>query len=120
MVKIPSSSSLWAMQVPIRLSPLDILHLTYDGSVPAVACFLSALQLVASQMGKRDIAKNAVIHTQVHIGQPEKMEGFGLRVDIQVEGIDDDELIEAGHKVRHQGIASFPARRLFIDISSLP
>ncbi|KAI0335140.1 OsmC-like protein [Cubamyces sp. BRFM 1775] len=62
------------------------------------ACFLSALQMVAGQTGKTDKARNAVVHTQVHLGQPEGMEGFALQVDIQVEGIDDMELIQAGHK----------------------
>ncbi|KAH9941161.1 OsmC-like protein [Epithele typhae] len=63
------------------------------------ACFLSALQMVSGQMGRKEAAMNAVIRTQVHIGQPKEMEGFGLRVDIQVEGIQDDELIQAAHKL---------------------
>ncbi|KAI0633215.1 OsmC-like protein [Trametes polyzona] len=62
------------------------------------ACFLSALQMVAGQTGKTDAARNAVVHTQVHLGEPEGMEGFGLQVDIQVEGVNDMELIQAGHK----------------------
>ncbi|EMD33578.1 hypothetical protein CERSUDRAFT_56378, partial [Gelatoporia subvermispora B] len=62
------------------------------------ACFLSALQLVAGQKGKSEMTRNAVIHTQVHIGQPKDMEGFGLEIDVQVEGIEDDDLIEAGHR----------------------
>jgi organic hydroperoxide reductase OsmC/OhrA len=63
------------------------------------ACFLSALQLVAGQKGKSEAAKNATIHASVHIGQPEGSEGFGLAVDIRVEGIEDQELIDAGHAV---------------------
>ena len=69
-------------------------------TVRTTACFLSALQLVVGQTGKSDMARNATVHTQVHIGQPEGMDGFGLEVEIQVEGVDDMELIEAGHKVR--------------------
>ncbi|KZT10781.1 OsmC-like protein [Laetiporus sulphureus 93-53] len=61
------------------------------------ACFLSAMQLVAGKLGKSDMAKNAVVHTQVHVGEPKEMEGFGLEVDIQVEGVDED-LIKAGHE----------------------
>ncbi len=56
------------------------------------------MQLVAGQTGKSEMAKNATVHTQVHMGQPEGMDGFGLEVHIQVEGVD-MELIEAGHKV---------------------
>ncbi|OSD06962.1 OsmC-like protein [Trametes coccinea BRFM310] len=62
------------------------------------ACFLSALQMVAGQTGKTDQARNAVVHAQVHLGEPADMEGFGLQVDIQVEGVDDMDLIQAGHK----------------------
>ncbi|KAI0730282.1 OsmC-like protein, partial [Fomitopsis betulina] len=61
------------------------------------ACFLSAMQLVAGKLGKADMAKNAVVHTQVHVGEPKEQEGFGLEVDIQVEGVD-EELIKAGHE----------------------
>ncbi|GBE80635.1 OsmC-like protein [Sparassis crispa] len=61
------------------------------------ACFLGALQMVASKMGKSDMAKNAAIHTEVHLGQPNDMGGFGLEVGIKVEGAD-EELIKAGHE----------------------
>ncbi|KAJ3486430.1 hypothetical protein NLI96_g4240 [Meripilus lineatus] len=61
------------------------------------SCFLGALQLVAGKMGKSDQARNAIVHTQVHIGKPNDMEGFGLEVEIKVEGIEDQALIDAGH-----------------------
>jgi Ohr subfamily peroxiredoxin len=63
------------------------------------ACFLSALQLVAGQKGKTDAAKDATIRTSVHIGKPEGSEGFGLAVDITVNGVEDQELIDAAHAV---------------------
>lgn len=50
-------------------------------------------------MGRKDAAKDAVIHTSVHIGEPEGKAGFGIAVDIKVEGVD-DELLKAGHEVR--------------------
>ncbi|TFY54107.1 hypothetical protein EVJ58_g9053 [Rhodofomes roseus] len=53
--------------------------------------------LVAGKLGKAEMAKNAVVHTQVHVGEPKEMEGFGLEVAIQVEGVD-EELIKAGHE----------------------
>jgi Ohr subfamily peroxiredoxin len=64
------------------------------------ACFLGALQMVAGQQGKTDAARNAAVHAQVHLGPPEGSAGFGLAVDVQVEGVDDQELIDAGHAVR--------------------
>ncbi|KAH9946998.1 OsmC/Ohr family [Amylocystis lapponica] len=62
------------------------------------ACLLSALQMVAGKMGKTDMARSAVVHTEVRLGQPKDMHGFGLEVDIRVEGGPDEELIKAGHE----------------------
>ncbi|KIP06494.1 hypothetical protein PHLGIDRAFT_118885 [Phlebiopsis gigantea 11061_1 CR5-6] len=61
------------------------------------ACLLSAIQMVSNQFGKTSEAKNAVVHTQVHLGKPKDADGFALEVEIQVEGVD-QELIDAGHK----------------------
>ncbi|KAG1739241.1 OsmC/Ohr family [Suillus lakei] len=62
------------------------------------SCFLGALQMVAGQTGKKDAARNAVIHTTVHLGETAGIGGFGLAVDIKVEGVEDEELIKAGHE----------------------
>ena len=64
-----------------------------------LACFLGALQLVAAKAGKKEVAAKAKIHTAVHLGVPEGMEGFGINVDIKVEGIEDESLIKAAHEV---------------------
>lgn len=61
------------------------------------SCFLGALQMMAGRMGKKDAANNAVIHVNVHLGEAEKLGGFGLAVDIEVGGVEDEELIKAGH-----------------------
>lgn len=53
--------------------------------------------MMAGRMGKKDQAKNAVVRASVHIGEPKEMGGFGIAVDIKVEGID-DELLKAGHE----------------------
>lgn len=55
--------------------------------------------MMAGKTGKKHAAKHAVVHTQVHIGEPNDIGGFGLAVDIKVEGVDDDALIQAGHEV---------------------
>ncbi|KIJ39479.1 hypothetical protein M422DRAFT_32724 [Sphaerobolus stellatus SS14] len=62
------------------------------------SCFLGALNLVASNQGKKDLVKNAKIHTKVHIGEPNEKPGFGLAVDIEVEGVADEELVKAAHE----------------------
>lgn len=56
--------------------------------------------MVAGQRGSSEAIKNAAVHTSVHIGPPEGSEGFGLAVDIHVEGVEDQALIDAGHAVR--------------------
>ncbi|KAG7098392.1 hypothetical protein E1B28_000351 [Marasmius oreades] len=61
------------------------------------ACFLGAIQAVAAQQGKKEMASRATVHATVAIGEPEGMPGFGLGVDIKVEGID-EELLKAGHE----------------------
>lgn len=61
------------------------------------ACFLGALQLVARQQGKAKLGENAVVHASVSLGIPNERPGFGLAVDIKVEGVD-DELVKAAHE----------------------
>jgi len=60
------------------------------------SCLLGAIQLMAGRMGRKDGAKNAVVHASVHIGTPTDLPGFGIAVDIKVEGVD-EELLQAGH-----------------------
>ena len=55
--------------------------------------------MMAGKTGKKDAVKNAVIHTQVHLGEPKDIGGFGIAVDIKVEGVVDEALIQAGHEV---------------------
>ena len=44
------------------------------------------------------MAEKAVVHTSVSLGTPNELSGFGLAVDIKVEGVDDD-VLRAGHEV---------------------
>lgn len=53
---------------------------------------------MAGRLGKKEMGKQAVVHTTVHIGETENKPGLGLAVDIKVEGID-EELLKAGHEV---------------------
>lgn len=66
------------------------------------ACFLGAVQLSASRAQRMDIVDNAKVHTRVFLGHPTdpNIDGFGLRVEIDVEGCDDDAIITAAHEVR--------------------
>jgi organic hydroperoxide reductase OsmC/OhrA len=76
---------------------VDNAHMNVFVSFPE-ACLLGAIQAVAGRMGKKDMAKDAVVHTSVHIGEPSELSGFGIAVDIKVEGVD-EELLQAGHDV---------------------
>jgi len=61
-------------------------------------CLLGAIQLMAGRLGKKEMGKQAVVHTTVHIGETENKPGLGLAIDIKVEGID-EELLKAGHEI---------------------
>ncbi|KAF8904954.1 OsmC/Ohr family [Mucidula mucida] len=61
------------------------------------ACLLEAIHLVARQMNKTDMAQHAKVHVTVHLGEPNDLPGFGIGVNVKVEGID-DELLQAGHE----------------------
>lgn len=63
------------------------------------ACFLGALQFVAGKAGKKDAAANAKIHSSVTLGHSAELDGFALKVDLKVEGIQDEALIKAAHEV---------------------
>lgn len=63
------------------------------------ACFLGALQYVAGAAGKKDAAAKAKIHSSVILGPAAEMAGFALKVDLKVEGIEDEALIKAAHEV---------------------
>jgi len=93
-VQILSNFSPWVIQVP------ELYKFGYSSSHLSLvkACLLGAIQAVAKNLGKAEMAKRATVRTSVHIGSPTDLPGFGLAVDIKVEGVD-KELLEAGHKV---------------------
>jgi len=64
------------------------------------SCFLGALQLAASRANKLDIAEKAKVNTRVFLGHPKdpNLDGFGLRVEVNVEGCEDDTIIQAAHE----------------------
>ncbi|KAF9793006.1 OsmC-like protein [Thelephora terrestris] len=62
------------------------------------SCFLGALQFVASNAGKKEAAAKAKIHSSVVLGHAAEMDGFALKVNLKVEGIEDESLIKAAHE----------------------
>jgi organic hydroperoxide reductase OsmC/OhrA len=69
------------------------------------ACFLGAIQAVATKQGKKEVSKQAVVHADVSLGQPTDRPGFGLKVVLRVEGVEDQTIIDAAHEVRQQILA---------------
>lgn len=80
------------------------------------ACFLGALQFVAGKAGKKDIAAEAKIHASVVLGNAAEMDGFALKVDLKIEGLEDDALIKAAHEVDRPlfCLSSSPLTRPFL------
>ena len=42
---------------------------------------------MAKCLGREEMGKKVVVHTTVHLGTPDNIEGFGLAVDIRAEGV---------------------------------
>ncbi|KAH6867644.1 organic hydroperoxide resistance protein [Coprinopsis sp. MPI-PUGE-AT-0042] len=87
----------------IHLTPPKALGGSGDGENPErlfamgyAGCFLGAIQFKAREFGRPEMGANAIVHTAVHIGTPNEENGFGLAVDITVEGVD-DEILQAAH-----------------------
>lgn len=107
MAKTQSNSSLWDTHVRVSFEGCHSSPGMLTSVTGYLACFLGALQMVAGQKGKSEAAKNAVIHAKVHIGNPSDLPGFGLEVELKVEGIEDQALIDAAHEVTTTPSPSF-------------
>jgi len=63
------------------------------------ACFLGAIQAVATKQGKKEVGAQAVVHADVSLGRPTDRPGFGLKVVLRVEGVEDQTIIDAAHEM---------------------
>jgi len=116
-VKTPNNSSPWVTLVNLFLisQKADICIDTHTHTTEA--CFLSAIHSMARKLGKEDMAKEAVVRASVHIGTPDEMPGFGLAVDLKVDGVD-QELLDAAHAVSAYSLC--PGVYLLILLLALP
>ena len=71
---------------------------------------------MAARAGKKELSAKVKVHAKVFLGHPENpdIEGFGLRVELGVEGIEDDDIIAAAHEA---SLAPLPP--LLINIADL-
>ena len=53
---------------------------------------------MAGKAGNKNAA-NAKIHSSVTLGHSAELDGFALKVDLKVEGVEDEALIKAAHEV---------------------
>ena len=65
------------------------------------ACFLGALQAAAAKQGKREVGARAVVHADVSLGLAADRPGFGLKVVLRVEGVEDQAILDAAHEVSY-------------------
>jgi organic hydroperoxide reductase OsmC/OhrA len=78
-------------------------HVTFNSPLGRYsACFLGAIQAVATKQGKKEVGAQAVVHADVSLGRPTDRSGFGLKVVLRVEGVEDQTIIDAAHEVRQQ------------------
>lgn len=63
------------------------------------ACFLGAIQAAAAKQGKKEVGAQAVVHADVSLGRPTDRLGFGLKVVLRVEGVEDQSIIDAAHEM---------------------
>ncbi|KAK7473131.1 hypothetical protein VKT23_001232 [Stygiomarasmius scandens] len=59
------------------------------------ACLHGSIKYIAEQQGKSEMAKDTKVHANVSIGEAEGMTGWGIKVDIEVEGLKDESLLKA-------------------------
>ena len=65
------------------------------------ACFLLTLQDVAVKQGKTELGARAVVHADVSLGRASDRPGFGFKVVLRVEGVEDQEILDAAHEVNY-------------------
>ncbi|KAN0107184.1 OsmC/Ohr family [Russula decolorans] len=63
------------------------------------ACFLSAVQGAATKLGKKEVGAQAVVHADVSLGQPTDRPGFGLKVVLRVEGVENQAILDTAHEM---------------------
>ncbi|KAH9056552.1 hypothetical protein EDB87DRAFT_1210010 [Lactarius vividus] len=49
--------------------------------------------------GKKEVGAQAVVHADVSLGRPTDRPGFGLKVVLRVEGVEDQSIIDAAHEM---------------------
>ena len=80
------------------------------------ACFLGAIQAVAGKRGKKEVGERAVVHADVILGQPTDRPGYGLKVVLRIEGVEDQAIIDAAHEVGHKVVIITGTNGFFCEL----
>jgi len=62
---------------------------------------LSAVQVAATKLGKKEVGAKVVVHADVSLGQTTDRPGFGLKVVLRVEGVEDQAILDTAHGVSY-------------------
>lgn len=79
------------------------------------ACFLASIQAAAEKVGKKEVGARAVVHADVTLGQPTDRPGYGFKVVLRVEGIEDQAILDATHEVRHKVVTTSGTNSLLLN-----
>jgi hypothetical protein len=60
---------------------------------------LSAIQIVATEAGKKEVGDRAVVHADVSTGRTKDIPGMGLKIVLRIEGVEDQAILDAAHEV---------------------
>lgn len=60
---------------------------------------MSAVQTAATKLGKKEVGARAVVHADVSMGQPTDRLGYGLKVVLRIEGVEDQAILDTAHEV---------------------
>ena len=114
MVRIPNNSLPWDMPV----SPLS--SWTWE-ITRALILFQRAFWVPSSlwlaSLVRRTLPPTRRFYSSVILGQSAEMDGFALKVNLKIEGIEDEALIKAAHEVVLSGLPSLcsPLTHTFVQ-----
>ena len=79
------------------------------------ACFSWAVQEAATKLGKREVGAQAVVHADVSLGKISNRPGFGFKVVLRVEGVEDQAILDAAHEVSYLVVTTIGINGLFVN-----
>jgi hypothetical protein len=76
---------------------------------------LSAVQIAATRLGKKEVGARAIVHADVSLGLPTDRPGFGLKVVLRVEGVEDQAILDTAHEVSYIVVTAAGTNGLIVN-----